>query len=258
MNWIDKLEKRLGGFALHNLALYIIIGQAFVYFLVIGQVFPIEAFFLIPSRVADGEIWRLISFIFVPRYSWGTIWILFSWYIFWFMSQGLEAQWGTFRFNMFIWLGALFTILASLLIPYYPYTNHYIHLSVLMAFATLYPNFELRIYFILPVKVKWIALLTLAIPVMDFFKGPMPIRFIILASLANYMVFFGKDLYHMLYFRKRRIEHKRKVKAVEAEAFHTCESCGATDTSNPDREFRYRDGKGICSVCLEKEAEAES
>ena len=253
MTWIDKLEKRFGNLAIQNLALYLVIGQVFVWTATWFKVLPLEIFYLNPVLVMKGEIWRVFTFMFVPPMTLHPIFLAFAWYIFWMMSQALEGQWGTFRYNLFIWLGVLFTILVSLLIPYYWYSNYYIELTVFFAFATLYPDFEFRIYFILPVKVKWLALISLVLLAMSFVQSPWPNRFVILVSLGNYFLFFGKDLYQIIYLRKRRVEHQKKVQETVEEAFHTCSNCGATDKSNPDREFRYRDGKGICSVCLDKE-----
>ncbi|QXD25393.1 hypothetical protein F7C95_05725 [Opitutia bacterium ISCC 51] len=258
MDWIDKLEKRLGGLTLSNLPIIIIFGQIAVWLLVYSKVYPAETLLLIPYKVLQGEVWRLFTFLFVPELGWGPIFLLLGWYVFWFTSQGLIAQWGAFRYNLFIWMGLLFTILISFVSPFNWYTNFYIELSVLLAFATLYPNFEFRLYFLLPVKVKWIALISLGIPLINFLNGPWSVRLVIFASLGNYMLFFGRDLYRTLYYRKRRIDHQKDTQAAAAEAFHTCASCGATDKTNPERTFRYKEGEGVCDVCLAKEPDAES
>lgn len=258
MNWIDKLEKRFGGLAIQNLALYLVVGQVAVWSLTWFKVVPLDLFYLNPILVSKGEIWRLVSFIFIPPMSWHPIFLAFAWYIFWMMSSALEKEWGVFKYNLFIWLAIFFTVLASLVFPYYLYSNNYIALTVFFAFATLYPNFEFMMMFILPVKVKWLALLSLAGLLYSFAMGSWPSRLIIVVSVANYLLFFGKDLYKTIYYRKRRIEHKKKVKEMEAEPFHTCATCGATDKSNPGREFRYREGEGVCSVCLENESQTES
>jgi hypothetical protein len=80
----------------------------------------------------------------------------------------------------------------------------------------------------------------------------------ILAGIANYGLFFGKDLIQSLKYRQRRIVHEKKAQVHAEEAFHTCATCGATDKTNPEREFRYREGQGICSVCLEKDVNSEA
>ncbi len=258
MTWIDKLERRFGHFAMANLALYLVAGQIIVWTANWFKILPVEWFYLNPILVLNGQVWRLVTFLFIPPVTWHPVFLAFAWYIFWMISSALEGKWGTFKFNLFIFLGAAFTVLASLVFPYLYYTNYYIALTVFFAFATLYPNFEFMLFFILPVKVKWLALISLALLVYAFLMGGWPSRFIIGASMANYLLFFGKDLHRSLYYRKRRQAHTRKMREMQDQPFHTCSVCGATDKSNPEREFRYREGKGVCHVCLEKEAQAGS
>ena len=252
MKWIDKLEKRFGHLAIHNLALYLVIGQVFVFSLLYFGRMTTSILELNSTLVLHGQIWRLFSFMLIPP---GTgILMAFAWYIFWMISQALEAQWGTFKYNLFLLIGVLATWLASLFIPLGFFNNYYIGISVFLAFATLYPNFEFLLFFILPVKVKYLAWISLGFLTLAFLQPPaVATRFEIIAALANYALFFGKDLYQAMYFRKRRIEHQKETKAYAEEAFHICATCGATDKSNPEREFRYKDGDGICSDCLEKE-----
>ena len=163
MDWIDKLEKRLGGLAVKNLAMFLIIGQVFVFAVTYFKILPVDLFYLNPILVMKGEVWRIFSFLFVPPARMHPIFLAFAWYIFWMMSQALESQWGIFKYNLFIWMAVLFTFLASIIFPYYYYSNNYIALTVFLAFATLHPNFEFLIFFVLPVKVKWLAWLSLAL-----------------------------------------------------------------------------------------------
>ena len=257
MNFLDKLEKRFGRFAVPNLALYLVAGQVIVFTLFnFGRLNP-TALHLNPLLILKGEVWRLVTFMFIPPRA-SLIFLAFAWYIFWMISQALEAQWGTFKYNVFIWGGMLATYVVSLIFPYFLFDNYYIGITVFLAFATLYPNFEFLLFFILPVKVKYLAWLSLAGLFIAIINGPLPVKIVILATLGNYALFFGRDLIMSFHYRKRRVEHQRKMEEIAEEAFHTCTVCGATDKSNPEREFRYRDGEGVCSVCLEKEAEAET
>lgn len=258
MDWIDKMEKRFGGLAIKNLAMFLIIGQIFVFAGIHFGMIKVELLYLNPILIMKGEIWRIISFIFIPPLRMHPIFLAFAWYIFWLMSQALEGQWGIFKFNLFIWMAILLTFFASILFPYYYYSNNYIALTVFLAFATLYPNFQFMLFFILPVKVKYLAWISLAGLVYAFIMSPWPARVVILVSLGNYALFFGRDLYRSFYYRKRRIEHQKKAHELADKPFHTCVTCGATEKSNPEREFRYREGKGICGVCLTKEANTEA
>ncbi len=257
MEWINKLEKRFGGLAIENLALYLIGGQVIVFAL--NYLFQVSVgwFYFNPILFMKGEVWRIVTFLFVPPSAFHELLLPFAWYFFWIISSGLESQWGVFKFNLYIFSGAFLTLISSLLLPYGLYTNNWIALSVLFAFATLYPNWQFMMMLIIPMKIKWLAWFSLALVVLTFLGADWIGRLAILVSLANYAVYFSKDLYRSLYYRNRRIEHQKKAQELANEPFHTCQTCGATDNSNPEREFRYREGKGICSVCLAKEANTE-
>ena len=259
MDWIDKLQKRFGGLAVPNLALYLVAGQVIIFGMELGQFLDIEKIYLQPIKLLNGEFWRAVTFIFIPfeRGGGSVIFLLFAWYIFWMTSQALESQWGTFKYNLYIWCSLLFTLVGSFFFPLEYYANRYLYITVLFAFATLYPNFEFLLFFVLPVKVKWIAWIGAGFIALNFLNGSAAIRMMILAGLANYALFFGRELYQTMYYRKRRIEHQKKAQTVAEEAFHTCATCGATDKSNPERTFRYKEGKGICDVCLAKDSGAE-
>ena len=179
--------------AISNLALYLVAGQIIVWTANWFEILPVEWFYLNPILAFEkGQVWRLVTFLFIPPVTWHPVFLAFAWYIFWMISSALEGQWGTFKFNLFIFLGAAFTVLASLVFPYLYYTNYYIALTVFFAFATLYPNFEFLLFFILPVKVKWLALVSLVLLIYAFFMGGWPGRLIISASMANYLLFFWK------------------------------------------------------------------
>ena len=260
MNWIDKLQKRFGGLAVPNLALYMVAGQVIIFGMEAAGRLDISKLYLNPLLVLNGEVWRVVSFMFIPfeRGGGSIIFLLFAWYIFWMTSQALEAQWGTFKYNLYIWCSLIFTVLGSLLFPQYYYENRYLYITVLFAFATLYPNFEFLLFFVLPVKVKWIAWIGAGFIALQFLNSPWSVRMMIFAGLANYALFFGRDLYQAMYYRQRRMEHQKKAQVAAEEAFHTCGTCGATDKSNPERTFRYVEGQGICNVCQNKTAEGES
>ena len=260
MNWIDKLEKRLGGLAVPNLALYLVAGQVIIFGMEATGRLDITRLFFQPLLVLDGQVWRILTFMFIPFERAGGSWffLIFAWMIFWMTSQALESQWGTFKYNVYIWCSLLFTIVGSVFFPTGFYSNQYLYVTVLFAFATLYPNYEFLLFFVLPVKVKWVAWILAGFLAIAFLNGAWSGRVMILSGLANYALFFGKDLYQTMYYRKRRMDHQKKAQAVAEEPFHVCGTCGATDKSHPERVFRYQDGQGICDVCLAKQSENES
>jgi hypothetical protein len=245
MSLLDKLERALGRFAIPNLSLYLVIGQVFVLLAYLAGRINLTGFLLVPALVTQGEWWRVFSFLLMPPPPgmFGYIFVAFAWYIFYLMGNALEHSWGTFRFNLFLLLGATLTIAAAFVTPRYAATNAFIAGSVFLAFAYLNPDFELSLFFILPVKIKWLALLTWVLYGVSFVRGDLPTRLQILASVGNFLIFFGRDMLLSLRYR-RRVAERQAERAAEAEQpRHVCYVCGKTDRSHPDLDFRY------CSKC---------
>jgi len=260
MDTFNKLERRLGKLTLPNLTMWIMVGQIFVFGMeVLNQLgtfnhFPIEALRLIPSKVVQGEVWRLVTFIFQTPGTAHPIWLIFVWGIFFLTGTALEQSWGDFKYNLFIWTYILANGLASLIILFVlrrdvVVPNYFLLQTVFLAFAYLNPNIEFRLYFVLPVKVKWLGMVALALLLYQFAFGDIYTRIIIIAALANLVIFLGKDICYGLKARQRRAVHQRRVAHAADEAFHTCKICGATEKSHPDRDFFYHEGEGYCDQC---------
>ena len=142
MSLLDRLERSLGRYAIPNLALYLVIGQVFVLLaFLLGQL-DLRALELVPLLVINGEPWRAVTFLFLPPPPgmFGYFFVAFAWYIFYLMGNALEHSWGTFRFNLFLLLGATLTIAAAFVTPRYAATNAFIAGSVFLAFAYLNPE----------------------------------------------------------------------------------------------------------------------
>mgnify|MGYP001569134116 CR=1 FL=1 len=264
MRFLDKLEKRFGHWAVPNVVLYIIIAQLVVYALILGGQISFSTLPLIPKAVFAGEFWRVFSFIISPPNIAGSamsaLFLAFFWYIFWMMSSALEHVWGAFRFNVYLLSGVLFTIIAAFVgqfvspaatIIIFP---DFLYLSVFLAFAVNHPNVEFLILFVLPVKVKWLAWLAVALTAFSFLGAPSwGDRIAILGPLFNFFLFFRGALVHSVESSKRRKEFAKQKVERDNEAFHTCSQCGATDQTNPERHFRYKTVKGevvcICDAC---------
>jgi ribosomal protein L37AE/L43A len=246
MPFLDKLERTFGRYAIPHLALYIVIGQAFVLLAAMLQLIDLGYFYLVPSLVAHGQWWRLVTFVFYlapPTGTFGPIFVAFALYMFYMMSGSLEGYWGAFRYNLFLFIGYLLTVGAAFLTPGSPVTNLFLGASVFLAFAYLNPDFEFLLFFILPVKVKWLALFAWVGYGVSFFLGGWPARLQILASVGNFLVFFSADMVRSLR-HGRRVAVRRAREVVETdEARHRCHVCGKTDLTNPELDFRY------CSKC---------
>ena len=188
MTWIDRLERRARRLAVPNLMFFISGGMLLVYLL--SLLFPHLTGLLSLDRAAlfRGQVWRLLTFLFVPPTT-SPLWILFQLYFNCLLGRGLEQQWGVFRFNLYYLCGMVGAILAALLTGYG--TNNYLNLSLFFAFAAFYPDYRLLIFFILPVEIKYLAILDGVLYLLGFVFGTWASRAAILLSLVNVVIFFG-------------------------------------------------------------------
>lgn len=207
---INRLQRKFGRYAIRNLMLYIVIGMAAV-FLVDMIVYPVTGFsasrFLAFNRSAilRGQIWRLVTFIFIPPNS-SLLFILFSLYFYWMIGTALQQQWGNFRFNLFYLCGMIGSILAGLLTGYT--TNTYLNMSLFLAFALIYPDFTVMLL-ILPVKVKWLALIDGVMLLLMLLTESWAGRLAVVMSLANLALFFWKDAVQLFKNAYRRYQWKK-------------------------------------------------
>ncbi len=250
MSLLTRLERALGRYALTDLALYLVMGQVIVLALAMFGGFDVERIMLQPGSVLAGQIWRPFSFIFVPPVTsltmTGAIFLAFGWYIFYLMSSALEHHWGVFRFNAFIFLGWLLTVAVSFVTPFHYATNGYIAATVFLAFAYLNPDFVMYIFFILPVKIKWLALLQWLVYAYLVAVGDLAQRLAVLASVGNFLCFFSHDIVRSIKTGRRRMAWQAEQFAQERhdrDPRHRCHVCGKTDLTDPRMDFRY------CSKC---------
>jgi hypothetical protein len=243
MGVLDKLEKKFRRVGIPNITLYLVFGQGLMYFLAMtNRPEIVKLIALIPIQVLRGEVWRLVTFVFTPP-STHPIFLFFALYLFYLMGTSLENYWGTFRYNLFLLIGYLATVAVSFLTPSFPASVTFLAGSVFLAFATLNPNFQLLLFFIVPVKIKWLALLTwISYGVMMLSPG-WTTRLLILASICNYLVFFGRDILLRIRAGRWRMERKAREFSRQNDPIHRCSICGITDKDNPEMTFRY------CTKC---------
>jgi hypothetical protein len=250
MSLLNNLERKFRRYAIPNITLYLILGQVLFWVFAMAGRFILARVVLIPDLVLDGEWWRLITFLFIPPAS-NPIFIIFAWYMFYLMGSSLEGHWGAFRFNLFLLIGYLITVAAAFLVPGAAATNIFIGGSVFLAFAYLYPEFEILIFFILPVKIKWLALLTWLGYGYQLIVGSWSTRLQVLASVSNFLIFFGRDIYLSMRAGNRKMLSQARAISGSREAFHKCTVCGVTDISNPNMEFRYCPECGGLGYCMD-------
>ena len=255
---IDMFCYRHPKFGIPNLMLYIVVISLAVWLLSImdSSRTLLNYFEFAPDRILKGEVWRLITFIFIPQSL--SMWELLFFYFYYWIGSTLEREWGTARFNIFIFSGIVLTIIYGMVI--YLITKqsvsigtYYIYLSMFFSFATLYPDTRVLFMFIIPVKIKWLAYVDAALFVYAMLATPFPFNLLPLIAILNYLVFFGSDLISSLTngsvrYRKttvnfNREKQKMKYEQRQKEYNYKCCVCGRTDTDHPELEFRY------CSRC---------
>ena len=197
---------------------------------------------LVAGQVLAGEVWRVVTFLFVPPIT-TLIFALFFWYLFYLMGTALEHTWGTFRYNVYLLVGYLATVAVSFITPEVPSTNAFLQGSVFLAFAYLYPNFELLLFFLLPVKVKWLALLTWIAYFLMIAAGGWMTRLVVSASICSFLLFFGGEILARMRSGHRRMTFQAARVAGTKKRVHRCTICGISSETEPKMDFRY------CSKC---------
>ena len=239
MKLLDRLDRKFGRFAIPNLTIYLIAGQSFFYLMYMTGKLERGATYLSADLLMAGEWWRLFTLPFDPPRQ-GLIFTLIAWYFFYMLGSTLDQHWGAFRYNVFLLLGCLITIAASFLVPSYPVSNAFLAGSVFLAFATLFPDFQVLLFFVIPVKMKWLALVAWLGYAVQLLFGDWATRLMVLAALANYLIFFANDIVVNIRYGRRQIVKKAARTVQRSEGLsHKCTTCGITDKSHPDMDFRY-------------------
>ena len=263
LNWLDKLEKKLGRFTIPNLTVYLLAGYVIgfaIYYLAPGLLGWLT---LEPAYILRGQVWRIISWVLIPPTG-SLISLLFLVLLYYSLGSALERTWGTFRYNVYIFSGILFTVIAVFILYgvfYLIYgielplssigliSTNYITMSIFLAFASIYPDMEVLLYFILPIKMKWMAFVYVAMALYYFFTGSLATKVAIAASLLNFVIFFLSSR-NMKRFSPKEQARKAKFKQQTRPhmtyangARHRCAVCGRTELDDPTLEFRF------CSKC---------
>ena len=210
MNWITKLERKYGRFCIPNLINILIGGQILVYAieLFVNQYI---SFYLSLSRSAlfAGQIWRLFTFVLVPFSGGGPLSVVLGIYFTWFVGSAREREWGDFRYTVYLLSGVLGTVLGCLLTGVTAST-YCLSLSLLLAFAMLYPEVQLLLFFVIPIRVKYFGVFAAVLWVFSFLGASLPGKLDYLLSMLNVWLFFAPMAYRSLRAWVRREQWKRK------------------------------------------------
>lgn len=259
MNRIERFCYQHPRFGIPNLMMIIVFGNAAMWLLMqmdtTAQLYQLLRFS--GQAVLHGQIWRIITFVFIPGES-NLLWLAISLYFYYWIGSSLEREWGNGKFTIYYVSGMLLTAIYGVLLSLIlrqdvVVSTTYLNLSLFFAFATLFPDVQVLLFFIIPIKVKWLAYLDAALFVLAVVTLPFPIDLLPVVAVLNYLVFCGDWLFD--YFRPNRIRQRQKTVNFKREARrinrvqsskpynHKCAVCGKTDAEHPELEFRY------CSRC---------
>ena len=258
MRMVELFAYRHPRFGIPNLMRYLCIGN--VGFWVLGVLLAnsklLSYIAFSAEDILNGQVWRLVSFLFYPITS-GRLIGLIAIYFYYWMGSSLEKYWGTVQFNIYILLGWLAFVLFGFAVYFItglnvPIKGDYLYFSMLFALATMFPDTQVLAYMIIPIKMKWLAVFDAALFLYEIIAGwsAFPANLPPLVAVLNYLLFFGAELWH----RRPRgssaetVNFRRESARVRREQRHElykhkCAVCGRTDVTNPELEFRY------CSRC---------
>ena len=198
MTWYDKLERRFGNLYIPNLMIGVVLVQGAVWLLqrLMHAVWITQFFSLQSAAVLHGQVWRLFTFIFLPGSYSNPIFLFLSLYFYYVIGQTLENQWGGFRFNLYYLIGMVGAWACSLLVG--AWGNGGLLLSLFLAFAWLYPNMQVLLFYIIPIKVKWLGIAAGVMWAWDVLTYPGIYRLCPIFELAGFLLFFGPDVWRTI------------------------------------------------------------
>ena len=263
MKFIDKLERKFRGRGIENLTIYIIVSYVLGYALMILNPGLLSMLSLNVSKILQGQIWRLVTWVIYPPSSSSTLWFVIAILFFYYpISASLERTWGSFRFTLYILSGMVFTIISAFILYFMTggvldlmyngglFSTYYISLSIFLAYALTYPEMRVMLYFVIPIKMKWMAVFYVLIVgqniISCFMNGTWYVAVPIIASLLNFIIFFlgsNRNRFSPKQARRRTIYQKKVHVASQNNTHHRCAICGRTEKDDENLEFRF------CSKC---------
>lgn len=267
MKFIDKLERKFGRFGIPNLTIYMIVCYVIGYALMIVNPGILNWLSLEPAYILRGQVWRLVTWVLYPPSTSGVLWFAIAVLFFYYpIGTSLERTIGTFKYTLYILSGVIFTILGAFILYFLlggnvlvgnVFSTYYISLSTFLAYAMCYPDMQVLLMFIIPVKMKWMAIFYVVIVVYEMIQyimaGAWYLVIPIVASLLNFIIFyFGtkdfsrynpKEVHRRNEFRRAMEPQGRMKSGSGSVTKHKCAICGRTELDDPNLEFRS------CSRC---------
>ncbi len=286
---LNKLEKKFGKYAIPGIMRYLIALYVVGYVLYLVSAYTdmnfisymtLEPYFIIHRY----QFWRIFTWIMIPESS-GIFYMVIMMFLYYQLGNALENAWGTFRFNAYLFSGMIFTLLGAFILygvetavtgsPLHSvggyFSMQYINLSIFLAFAVCFPDMRVYLYFIIPIKMKWMAIVYAVMIAINLYSSSWVERVAVIASLLNFVIFFvlSRDYKRadprqarrraefnrsyqqgqQAYQRRQQGYGQQTNSGQQSQAQskqisrHKCAICGRTELTNPELEFRF------CSKC---------
>lgn len=258
MHFLNKMERKFGKFAIQGLMKYIILFYVAGYLIEILAPQAYGFLTLEPFMIFHyGQVWRLVSWVLIPPPTGNIIFMLIMVVLYYQLGTALERTWGAFRFNVYIFGGMIFTVLGALLLYVIygvntpipmgsSFSTYYINMTIFLAFAVCYPDMRIMLWFIIPIKMKWMAGFYAALIIYSMVISSWGGRVAIIASILNFLIFFFSTRNYRSVSPKevyRKRTYHRQVQQPKNITRHKCAICGRTELDDPNLEFRF------CSKC---------
>lgn len=273
MKFIEKLERKYGRYGIPNLTKYMIGCYVLGYLLMRINPAILSMMSLDVSKILQGQVWRLVTWVIYPPSNSSIFFFVIAIFFFYYpIGMAMERTWESFRYTLYVFSGLIFTIIGAFILHFitggfvelggYVYalggsifSTYYVSMSILLAYAFSYPDMQILLWFVIPIKMKWMAYVYIAMIVYDcfsYFRGGMWFMVVpIVSSLLNFVIFyFGtRDMYR---YNPKEIHRKQQFKKAMAQSRaysegrvtkHKCAICGRTEQDDPNLEFRF------CSKC---------
>ncbi len=275
MNQHNGLRRKLEKYAIPNLTLYLIICYGIGYLMQYLVPAGYQYLMLDPFLVLKGQVWRLVTWILIPPDSSNIFFVLITLYLYYSLGGLLERIWGTYKYNVYLFSGLLFTILGAFVLCGYSvlmgaqptmytglyvlnngsavyfgqFSTYYINMSIFLACAASIPDVQVLLMFIFPIKVKWLGIVYGIILLVNCIQGGIATWIVVIFSLLNFLVFFlrskGKMHLSVRQIKRQQEFHQKMRSAGQTKGItrHKCAICGRTELDGDDLEFRF------CSKC---------
>lgn len=275
MNQRNRLRRKLEKYTIPNLTLYLIICYGIGYLMQYLVPAGYQYLMLDPFLVLKGQVWRLVTWILIPPDSSNIFFVLITLYLYYSLGGLLERIWGTYKYNVYLFSGLLFTILGAFVLCGYSvlmgaqptmytglyllnngsavyfgqFSTYYINMSIFLACAASIPDVQVLLMFLFPIKVKWLGIVYGIILLVNCIQGGIATWIVVIFSLLNFLVFFlrSKGKMHLSVGQiKRQQEFHQKMRSAgqtKGITRHKCAICGRTELDGDDLEFRF------CSKC---------